>query len=199
MIKNIAVYSSSSDALDKKFVEITAELGKLMAKNNMDLVWGGAHVGLMGTIADSVKNNGGKVYGYLPNALRDKGIAYENADELVFTNDLRDRKAMMADKADALIALPGGFGTLEEALEMLTLKQLKYHDKPIIFLDVDHFFDPLVDMFEKMYEIKVAKPEYRELYYITNNPQEAIDYLQNYTPPQLPDKWFKKEMSEATP
>lgn len=192
-MKNIAVYCSSSDALPQKYNDLAIDLGSQMVQNNYDLVWGGADVGLMGILADSVKESGGKVFGYLPEALREKDIAYKEADELVYTKDLRDRKAQMEARADALIALPGGFGTLEETLEMLILKQIKLHNKPIIFLNIDNFFDPLLELFQNMYDLKVAKKEYKDLYYVATDSTDAMQYLKTYVPPQLPDKWFKKK------
>lgn len=193
-MKNIAIYASSSDALPAKYKEATIRLGKVLAQNGYNLVWGGGQVGLMGAVAESMQANGGKIYGFMPECLHQEWVTFKNADKMIFTKDLRERKAGIEKVADAIIALPGGFGTLEEVLEMITLKQIKLHQKPIIFFNINNFFAPLLKLFENIYKIKAAKESYRKLYYVTESPAAIITYLKNYSPPKLPDKWFRKSI-----
>ena len=137
MYKTICVYSSSSDAIAPEFFAVAEELGAALAGAGYGLIYGGARVGLMGAVARAVHAHGGHVVGVLPGVLQRKELTYEPADELIITQDLRERKAIMETRADAFIALPGGFGTLEEVLEILTLKQLLLHSKPLVLLNTD--------------------------------------------------------------
>ena len=125
MIRSVCVYSSSSDAVAPQFVEAAEALGAALAKRQMTLVFGGGRVGLMGVVARAVHQHGGQVIGVIPDFMRSREIAYEEADELIFTKTMRERKAIMEDRSDAFMTLPGGFGTLEEILEIITLKQLE--------------------------------------------------------------------------
>jgi uncharacterized protein (TIGR00730 family) len=189
MQKAICVFSSSSDVISSLYFDAAIELGYLIAKRDYILVNGGADVGLMGALAQSVQKNGGKVIGVIPKLIYDKGIAYESADELIVTKDMRERKALMEEKADIFIALPGGFGTLEEILEILTFKQLRLHDKPIIFLNTNGFYNHLINHFEKLYNEKISKPDYRKLYCVAPNVKSIFSYIDEYTPIQFQDKW----------
>lgn len=191
MERAICVYCSSSNAVDAAHFSAARELGQAMAARGFALVYGGTNVGLMGAVAQAVHEHGGKVIGVIPEALQAKGIAYDQADELIVTPDMRTRKAAMAERATAFVGLAGGFGTLEEILETITLKQLNYHDKPIALLNVAGFYDPLVSLFEHVYEHRFAKPEYRELYHITPSIDSLLSYLEQYQPPNIQvNKWF---------
>ncbi|HNT78907.1 MAG TPA: TIGR00730 family Rossman fold protein [Anaerolineae bacterium] len=188
-MKSICVYCSSSDAVDTAYFEVARELGAFIAACGCALVYGGARRGLMGTLARAVQGGGGRVVGVIPAALRDRGIAYDAADELIVTSDLRERKAIMEARADAFIALPGGFGTLEELLEVLTLRQLQTHTKPIVLLNVQGFYDPLMAVFEHFYRARFAKPV-RDLYYLAPDVAGVFAYLDAYVPVAAPGKWF---------
>lgn len=190
MKKYICVYSSSSCAVDKLFFDTAHNLGEEMAKKGYDLVFGAGVVGLMGETARALHENNGKVIGVIPKALNKKGIVYESCDELIVTEDMRERKKNMELRASAFIALPGGFGTLEELLEIITLKQLKYHNKPIIILNVDGFYNGLIDVFENIIKMKFAKKECRDLYFVTDNVSEALHYIDNYKPHDIETKWM---------
>ena len=188
--KSICVFCSSSEVLDKSFFEIAHEFGKLIAENGFNLVHGGGMIGLMGAISESVQKHGGKVTGVLPERLNLEGIASETDDEIIITKDMADRKTEMRKRSEAFVALPGGFGTLEEILEVITLKQLRYHTKPIVFLNRNDFYKPLIEMFERFYENSFAKPEYRNLYFLANSPDEAMKYILDYKYEEVKDKWF---------
>jgi len=186
--KGICVYCSSSDAVGEKYFAAAQALGKLIGEKRYRLIYGGATVGLMGAVAQAVLDAGGRVTGIIPEKIQ----FLENGavDELIVSKDLRDRKREMEARADAFIALPGGFGTLEEVLEILTLKQLNYHDKPIVFIDTEGFYTDLKGMFQRIYEDRFTKERYRDFYHFATVPEEAMSYIENYTPPEFVKKWF---------
>lgn len=190
MIKTVCVFSSSSSAVNSVYRDTATDLGKRLGQESFDLIFGGADVGLMGIIARTAQNYGARVIGVIPEPLVGKGIAYQAADELIISDNLRDRKEIIESKSDAFIALPGGFGTLEEIIEILTLKQLQLHNKPIVFINTNGYYDNLMAQFEIGYQENFAKKEYKELYYVSKSAQNAIDYIKHYIPKQLPSKWF---------
>ncbi len=190
MNKTICVYSSSSCAIDPAYFEIARKLGKEIADRQDTLLFGGGMVGLMGAVAESVHEAQGKIIGVIPKALNLQGIVYEYCDELIVTEGLRERKAVMDARSDAFISLPGGYGTLEETLEIITLKQLKYHNKPIVILNANHFYDDLLAQFTTIIARNFAKPESERLYFITDSVTNALKYIDAYTPYPFDDKWF---------
>ncbi|MHB1276001.1 MAG: LOG family protein, partial [Candidatus Humimicrobiaceae bacterium] len=139
MNKVICVYSASSTTIDKIYFDTAEELGRKIAENSDILLYGGGLLGLMGAVAKAVHDNKGKVIGVIPKALNLKGVVYKTCDELIITDGMRERKAVMDTKSDVFIALPGGYGTLDELLEIINLKQLKYHNKPIVILNINNF------------------------------------------------------------
>lgn len=195
-MKSICVYCSSSDAVDPAYFDAARKLGATIAGRDYTLVYGGAHCGLMGALAQAVHAGGGRVVGVIPAALRERGIAYESADELIVSADLRERKATMEARADAFVALPGGFGTLEELLEILTLRQLQTHTKPIVLLNVRGFYDPLLALFDHFYRERFAKPV-RALYHLALDVADVFAYLDTYTPVAAPGKWFSSEERDS--
>ena len=189
MSKAICVFSSSSDSIDGAFFALAEELGHEIARRGHILVYGGTNVGLMGAAARAARQSGGKVIGVIPKFIADRGLAFDAANELIITNDMRQRKATMEARSDAFLAMPGGFGTLEEVLEVITLKQLQQHIKPVVFVNRDGYYDPLATLFEHMYEHRFAKPAYRQMYAFSPDIHGALDYLEHYQPPVLPAKW----------
>ena len=145
---NICVFCSSSNAVNNCFFEQTNQLGKIISNRNHQLVYGGANVGLMEHLAKSVSKNNGNVIGIIPQKIHDNNLSSSFVNELIITSTMDERKRLMREKSDAFIALPGGFGTLEEILEVITLKQLDYHQKPIVFLNTNNFFNSLFEQFE---------------------------------------------------
>lgn len=193
MSKSICVFSASSNAISSAFFALAEELGAALAARGHVLVYGGTNVGLMGAMAKAAQQHGGKVVGVIPAFIAKRGFAYEHADELIITNDMRQRKATMEARSDAFLALPGGFGTLEEVLEVITLKQLQQHIKPVVFLNRNGYYDPLAALFEHMYEQGFAKAAYRQMYHFADDVRQALDYLEQYQPaalPELPSKWI---------
>lgn len=188
-IRAVCVYASSSNHVASAYFDAAVALGQRMAQRGLTLVYGGGKVGLMGALARSVHQHHGRVVGIIPTYLRTVELVYEEADELVVTPGLREREAAMEERADAFIALPGGFGTLEEILEVLTLKQLRQHAKPVVFLSVDDYWRPVLEMFERFYAQRFAKPQNRELYRIAARPDEALDCLAAHVPTPLTAQW----------
>ena len=177
--ESICVYCSSSNRIAASYFEMAEEAGRLLAKGGYTLVYGGGNVGLMGEVARSVHAHGGRVVGVIPERLKAiEGVAYDVADELITTDTMQRRKAIMFTRADAFLVLPGGFGTLEEFMEVLTLRQLGYHDKAIVLVNTDSFYDPLLELFEHFYEEQFSRPQARTLYYVASDPADAFRYLE---------------------
>ena len=192
-IKNVCVFASSSSALEKSFYTVADELGTLLAQNGYNIVYGGSRLGLMYACAGAVKENGGKIIGIMPERIAGFGCANpDDCDEFVVTEGMRERKALLDSKSDAIIALAGGYGTLEELSEMIVQKQLGYNNKPIIILNTNGFYDNLVRFFEDIISMKFANNESRNLYYVANTPQEAIEYLKTYSYTEQVSKYIIK-------
>ena len=178
---NICVFASSSNQLDEIFYKDASELGELMGKNGMSIVYGGSRLGMMYMCASRVKANGGKIIGVMPQRLYDMGYGNsEDCDEFILTSGMRERKAKMDEISEGVIALAGGFGTLEEISEMIVQKQLGYNKKPIILLNTNGFYDNLIKFFNTIIESKFAKKGTEELYYIAQTPGDAINYIKSY-------------------
>ncbi len=188
---NICVFSSSSNAIPEVYVNDAIDLARLIGQAKFCLINGGSNVGLMDVVTREAGNHGAKTIGIIPEKLRDFNLASIHAHEIIVSGDMMERKAKMRDLSDAFIALAGGFGTLEEILEVITLKQLGYHDKAIVFINTNGFYDDLFRQFEKSYKEKFAKENYRKLYFIAENSVEAMSYLLKYQPEKTVDKWFE--------
>jgi uncharacterized protein (TIGR00730 family) len=189
-IRTICVFCSSSDAVDEVYRTAATDLGLRMGRLGIDLVYGGAGIGLMGCVARGVHAGKGKVTGVLPEFFMTKDIGYMDADELIVTKDMRERKAVMEQRSDAFIVLPGGIGTLEEAAEILTMKQLKLTQKPLVFINTKNFYAGLLAHMQEIVALKFAKQETLDLFISEPDPASALDYILNYTAPQIPGKWF---------
>ena len=195
LIKNVCVYSSSSNVLSEIYYEAARELGVLMGKAGFNLIYGGGAVGTMYENAKAVKEFGGKVIGIIPEKLHAFGVGNPDCDELHVTKCMRSRKEKLDQISDAVIALSGGFGTLEELSEMIVQKQLGYNSKAIVILNTNGFYDNLLKFFEDMVLQNFAIPDSRKLFFVANTPQEAVQYLQNYESKDidLSAKFIKKE------
>lgn len=188
-MKSICIFCSSSKYISESYNPVVAELAKHIVTAGFEMIWGGVDVGMMGYIARQVQENGGVVRGILPKTFLQLQLEYKNADELLITNDMSMRKNMMISQSDAFICLPGGFGTLEEILEVITLKQLGYHNKPIVFLDINGYFGKLFSFVNHMISEKFVKESQVKLYNISDNPIKALEYILNYKPHPLENKW----------
>lgn len=178
--KNICVFCSSSNTLDKTYYDAAHILGELLAKSGFNLVYGGSSVGTMYTIAKSAKANGAKIYGVMPEKLYSFGVHSDECDEFFLTDNMRDRKAKLDELSNGVIAMAGGFGTLEEVSEIICHKQLGYHNKPIIFLNTNGFFDNLLLFFDRIVKDSFAKNTAKDIFYVADTPQDAVNYLLNY-------------------
>ncbi|NPA67824.1 MAG: TIGR00730 family Rossman fold protein [Chlorobi bacterium] len=182
MEKNICVFCSSSNAVDKIYYEAAIKTANEIVKNKYTLLFGGANVGLMRELAVSVKQLNGKSTGVIPRKIKNNNLACKNLDNLIVTTDMHSRKAKLEELADVFIALPGGFGTLEELSEVITLRYLGYHDKPVIILNINGFYDKLLDFYEVIYTQNFAKEDYRKFYFEAQTVEEAFEYIKNYKP-----------------
>ena len=181
----ICVYGASSEAISDFYKEEIYKLGKMLANRKIDIVYGGGAQGLMGAVARGVFENGVDVLGVSPDFFDVDGVLYENCSKMIFTKTMRERKTIMENNADAFIMTPGGCGTFEEFFEILTLKQLQRHNKAIVIYNCGGYFDVLLEMMERSIEQRFTKPATRELYYVTDDPQDAIDYIVNYVPREI--------------
>ena len=157
-IKTVCVYCGSGPGTDPRFVEAAKALGKIFAENNIRLVYGGGSVGLMGAIAKSVLDHGGAVTGIIPDFLRARELALTQVTEMIVTPDMHDRKRLMFERSDAFVALPGGVGTLEELVEMMTWQQLGRHAKPILLANIEGFWEPLLALLAHMRSAEFIRP-----------------------------------------
>jgi uncharacterized protein (TIGR00730 family) len=191
-MKRVTVFCGSSSGSDRIFEEQAYLLGKTLAENKIDLVYGGAKVGLMGAVANGVLQNGGEVIGVLPNFLKVKEIAHEGLTELILVETMHERKTKMSELCDGVITLPGGFGTLEELFEMITWAQLGLHKKPVAILNTNGFYNSLLKMIQKMVDEGFLKETNQQMLLTSDNISELLDKMKNYQPPVVA-KWITKE------
>lgn len=191
-MNSITVFCGSSFGSDDVYKEQAALLGRTLAKQNIQLVYGGANVGLMGAVADGALNEGGKVVGVLPHFLQSKEIAHNQLTELILVETMHERKTRMNDLCDGVIVLPGGYGTLEEFFEMITWAQLGLHKKPIGILNIDGFYDDLIKLVQTMVDKGFLKQINREMLLISNTIDELLEMMRNYQAPTV-GKWISKE------
>jgi cytokinin riboside 5'-monophosphate phosphoribohydrolase len=180
--KTICVFCGSQEGHDPADVAAARELGAKMAARGFRLVYGGGSIGLMGALARSVLQAGGEVVGIIPQALLDREVGLVEATELIVTMDLRQRKSLMDERADAFVVLPGGFGTLEEFMEVVTLRQLGYHDRPIILLNLHGYYDPLLNFFAQAFEQGYIFNRHNHLYYEVSSVDETFALLDSLRP-----------------
>jgi uncharacterized protein (TIGR00730 family) len=178
MIRNIAVFCASADGSHPVYRAAAEQLGRSLAAHRIGLIYGGANVGLMKTVADATLAAQGRVIGVIPEVLVDLEVAHRGITELHVTSTMHTRKAMMGEKADAFIALPGGFGTFEELFEVLAWQTLKLHAKPILLLNIHGFYDKLLDFLNHCIVEGMLKPKNRELLLVADTVEEAFAQLQ---------------------
>ena len=176
-MRAVTVYCSSSSQVDPVYFATATELGRAIAERGWRLVYGGNRVGCMGALADAAREAGGKVTGITPQLLVDQGICDLDCDELVVTQTMRERKALLEERADGFVTLPGGIGTLEEVFEILVGRVLGYHSKPIVLLNVADYYAPLLAMIEHGIETRFIRPAARDAYFVARTVGEAIASL----------------------
>lgn len=190
-MKRICVFCGSNGGNDPIFLETAGLVGEFLARKNIELVYGGGRVGLMGKVADAVLANGGRVTGAIPAALDDKEIAHKGLTQLYIVNSMHERKALMAELSDGFIALPGGFGTFEEFCEIVTWAQLGIHQKPCALLNVNGFYDNLITMFDHSAANNFISAEHRKIVLVENEIEKLYELMKNFRPP-VTEKWIDK-------
>ena len=186
---NVCVFCASSANIDSRYLQAARDLGALLAREGWRCVNGGGAVGLMGAVTDGALNAGGEVTGVIPKFMVDNGWCYDRLEDVIITADMHQRKHMMSDMADAVIALPGGVGTLEELLETLTWRQLGLVKVPIIILNTLGYYDALLDMLRHAIDEGFMKTSHAQLWQVAATPQEAIDLLANTTTVEFESKY----------
>lgn len=191
-IRTLCVYCGSSSGARPAYAHAARLLGARLAHDGIGLVTGGGRVGLMGVIADAVLEAGGLAVGVIPQALLDREVGHEGLTELVVVETMHQRKALMAARADAVVALPGGLGTLEEITEMLTWAQLGLHAKPCGLLNVEGYYDALVAFLDHAVAERFVRPAHREMLTVASSPEALLAGLQAHTPPAV-GKWMDRD------
>lgn len=190
-ISAVCVYCGSNRGARPAFGEVASDFGRLLAERGLRVIYGGGEIGLMGLLADSAMRHGGEVHGVITRALQDKEVGNPHITTLQVVETMHDRKAAMADAADAFVMLPGGLGTLEEFLEVLTWNQLGVHSKPCGILDVEGFFDPLHQMLDDAVEQGFLSGEHRRMMVAERDPQRLLDRLAEWVPARV-DTWLDR-------
>ncbi|MGM8216110.1 TIGR00730 family Rossman fold protein [Bacillaceae bacterium W0354] len=173
-MKKVAVFCGSREGNDPIFMEDAKKMGKLLANCGIELIYGGSMLGCMGAVAQGALENGGKVIGVTTKKLLNVELVHNHLTELHVVDTMHQRKAMMAERAEAFIALPGGIGTLEEWFEVFTWAQIGYHSKPCAFLNIDNYYDPLIDLFDHMIEKGFADSSYKNLIILEKEPKKLL-------------------------
>jgi len=189
-MKRICIYSGSNLGCRPEYKEVAKALGKVICENQLELVYGGSKIGLMGEVANEVLRNKGQVIGVMPRGLFSKEMVHENLTKLIEVNNMHERKHTMAELSDGFIALPGGLGTFEELFEILSWAQLGIHKKPIALLNVSNFFDPLLNMLQNTCAEGFMRKSNIKLLLVSENPSELIRMMESYTPPMMENKWI---------
>lgn len=173
----ICVFAASSSRIDKRYADAASELGSLLAATGIGVIYGGGGIGLMGVLADAVIANGGTVTGVIPSFMKDEGWGHSSLSDMIITPDMGERKRRMFSMADAVVALPGGIGTLEELTEAITLKQLGLFRGPVVILNTLGFYDSLISLLDNMIEGNFLRPEHREMWSVASTPAEVVAEL----------------------
>jgi uncharacterized protein (TIGR00730 family) len=189
-MNSVCVFCGSSTGRDPLYAEVARRVGETLARRGLRLVYGGGRVGLMGEVARAALASGGEVVGVIPEALMRRELAYDDLTELHVVATMHERKALMAERADGFVALPGGFGTFEEFCEVLTWSQLGIHAKPVALLDVKGYYQPLLALFEHAVAEGFVRPLHRALVLSDADPDRLLDAMSRFVPPTV-EKWVR--------
>lgn len=181
----VTVYASSSERVDRRYFEVAEDVGRRIAARGWDLVWGGGRYGLMGAVSRGARAGGARTIGVILQQFIDKNVQCDDAHEMASVTDMRTRKRGLDEAGDAFLALPGGLGTLEELLEVLSFKQLGFHDRPVVILDAFGYWQPLLQMLERGFVEGFIQPQFRGLFTVANDAAAAIEQIAT-TPPWRP-------------
>ncbi|WP_281540387.1 TIGR00730 family Rossman fold protein [Maribacter aestuarii] len=188
----VVVFCGSSEGNEREFLKDAYVLGKTLAEQKIDLIYGGAKIGVMGKVAEGALEHGGKVIGIIPEFLKLKEVFHKGLSELIVTPNMHERKLLMHEKSDGILMLPGGFGTLEEFFEMLTWSQLGLHPYPIAILNTNGFYNELLTMLQKMVDKGFVRKENYHAIIVDQNIDRLLEKMKNYVPLPVP-KWMSKE------
>ncbi|UIR55604.1 TIGR00730 family Rossman fold protein [Sphingobacterium sp. SRCM116780] len=191
-MKSVSVFCASSPGFDPIWMKEAYRVGQVLATQKIKLVYGGGQVGLMGAIADAVMENEGEVVGVIPHFLNKKEIAHHGITSLITVENMHERKMLMNDLCEGIIALPGGFGTMEELFEMITWGQLGLHKKPVGILNTNGFYDHLIAFIDNMVQSGLLKQKNQEMLLVDTNIESLLDKMINYDPPTV-EKWMSSE------
>lgn len=180
-VLSVCIYSASSTQIAKSYFDAAQQLGRLLAKQHIKIVNGAGRIGLMAAVSDAALESGGEVIGVIPSFMVEQGWHHEGLTALRITDSMHERKQLMADLSDGIIALPGGCGTMEELMEIITWKQLGIYLNPIVILNVDGFYNPLLEMLDKAVDQRFMRREHASIWQVANSPEEAVELL--YTTP----------------
>lgn len=188
---NIGVFCASSNDINEVYYRHACELGQEIAAHTWKLVYGGTNCGLMQAVAEATVGNGGIAIGIIPECIKERGVAAQNATELLVAEDMKERKRMLREHSDAFIAMPGGWGTMEEITEVITLKQLGCHNKPIVFVNTDGFYDLFFKFIDDIRERGFVSKAYDNLFIVASDISEAIQYIETYKARDIVSKYNK--------
>lgn len=187
----ICIYGASSNAIDKSFLDAGELLGKTIAENNHSVVFGGGAAGLMGAVARGAYSKNGEIIGICPSFFNVDGALFENCTEMIYTETMRERKQLLEEMSDAFVITPGGIGTFDEFFEIYTLRQLGVHKKPIVIYNTNGYFDSLIDMLNNAIDKSFMPNTNMDLLFISDNPKEIINHIENYNPADYEAAQFK--------
>lgn len=187
----ICIYGASSNAIDKSFLKAGEKLGKVIAENNHSVVFGGGAAGLMGAVARGAKSANGEIIGVSPSFFNVDGVLFQECTEMIYTETMRERKQLLEEMSDAFIVTPGGIGTFDEFFEIYTLRQLGVHQKPIAIYNTNGYYDSMIDMLNGAIDKAFMPAANMDLLFISDNPQEIIEYIENYNPADYDAAEFK--------
>lgn len=190
-MKSLCVYCGSSDRLDEKYYTLATRVGTEIARRQWSLVYGGGKTGMMGAVARAVKTGGGRVVGVIPDFMKARELEFTDADELISVLTMRERKMLMETRSDAFLALPGGWGTLEELMEILTLAYLEVLRKPIVILNLDGHFDELLRMSERLVQQRFMHPSITGKFTVARTAEEVFPLLEGWQHQPGDAKWYQ--------
>jgi uncharacterized protein (TIGR00730 family) len=176
----VCIFASSSNRIDGEYASAASRLGTLLAGSGMEVIYGGGGIGLMGKLADAVISGGGTITGVIPGFMKDEGWDHAGVNDMIVTSDMGERKKRMFEISDAVVALPGGIGTLEELTEAITLKQLGIYKGPVVILNTKDYYRSLIEFLDNMISGHFLKSEHKVIWEVVNTPEEVLEYLKNY-------------------
>jgi uncharacterized protein (TIGR00730 family) len=192
-VRSVCVFCGSSQGTRPDYAAAARDMGTALAARGLEVITGAGHVGLMGVLADATLAAGGRIVGVIPHALVQRELAHQGLSELLVVETMHQRKALMADRSDAFVALPGGYGTLDELFEILTWAQLGIHTRPIGLLNVAGFFDPLLSWVRQASAEGFIRPQHVELLHVAAGVEELLDTLTRYEPSPPVSKWAERD------